>query len=41
VCPIAWPIQARLSLELKTWPRFHPVSLSLSVAKHLEQFKVF
>jgi hypothetical protein len=31
MCTIAWPIQARLSLELKTRPRFHPVSLILSM----------
>ncbi len=29
VCTIAWPIQARPSLEFKTRPRFNPVSLSL------------
>jgi len=26
-----WDIQARLSIDLKTWPRFHPASLSLSM----------
>ncbi len=31
MCVIAWPTQAQLSLELKTWPRFRPVSLSLSM----------
>jgi hypothetical protein len=33
MCTIAWPIQAWPSLELKTWPRFCPVSLSLSTAQ--------
>ncbi len=27
----SWPIQTQPSLELKTLPRFHPVSLSLSM----------
>ncbi len=27
-CTIAWPVQARPSLELKTRPRFRPVILS-------------
>ena len=31
MCTIARPIQARPSLELKTRPRFRPVSLSLSM----------
>ncbi len=31
MCTIAWLIQARPSLELKIWPRFCPVSLSLSM----------
>ncbi len=31
ICTIAWPIKARPSLELKTRPRFRPVSLSLSM----------
>ncbi len=26
----SWPIQTMQSLDLKTWPRFRPVSLSLS-----------
>ncbi len=29
MCTIGWHIQARPSQEWKTWPRFHPVSLSL------------
>ena len=33
MCTIAWPLQARPSLELKTQPRFRPVSLSLFMAK--------
>ncbi len=32
---IPWDIQARLSLELKTRPRFCPASFSLSMFKHL------
>jgi hypothetical protein len=35
MCTIAWPIQARPSLELKTRPRLCPVSLSLSAASVL------
>jgi hypothetical protein len=31
MCTIAWPTQAWPSLELKTWLRFCPVSLSLSM----------
>ncbi len=31
MCTKAWPIQAGPSLELKTQPRFRPVSLSLSM----------
>ncbi len=31
MCTITWLIQARPSLELKTWPRFPPVSISLSM----------
>jgi hypothetical protein len=31
MCTIAWPIQARSSLELKTWPRFRPICLNLSM----------
>ncbi len=30
---IAWPLQARQSLELKTRPRFCPAGLSLSMNK--------
>jgi hypothetical protein len=33
MCTIAWLTQARRSLELKTQPRFRPVSLSLSMVK--------
>jgi hypothetical protein len=33
MCTIAWLTQARRSLELKTHPRFRPVSLSLSMVK--------
>ncbi len=32
LCTIAWPIQARPSLEWKIRPRFCPVSLSVSMA---------
>ncbi len=31
MCTVACPIQARPSLELKTRPRFRPVSLSLTM----------
>ncbi len=34
VYALAQHIQVRPSLELKTWPRFCPVSLSLSMASH-------
>jgi hypothetical protein len=33
MCTIAWPLQARPSLELKTRPRFRPGSLSLSMIR--------
>jgi hypothetical protein len=31
---VAWPIQVQQSLELKTRPRFHPVSSSVSMYRH-------
>ncbi len=34
MCTKAWPIQAGPSPELKTWPRFRPVSLSCPCSKH-------
>jgi hypothetical protein len=33
MCTIVWPIQVWPSLNLKTWPKFCPLSLSLSMLK--------
>jgi hypothetical protein len=38
MCTIAWPIQARHSLELKTQLRYCPVHLSLSMYPHIFSF---
>ncbi len=40
-CTTAWPEQARPSLKLKTWPRFHPHSSSLSMMHPRKDFPCY